>query len=52
MTDLLFVLFRFGCFVYVELASALLVWFNPIQTSQIGGQPYCDNFPYSECFLV
>ena len=31
MADLLFILFGFSCFAYVEIETALLVWSNPNQ---------------------
>ena len=34
MADLIFILFGFTCFAYVELATALLVWSNPIQSNR------------------
>ena len=39
-----FILFGFCCFAYVELTSALLVWFNP--NRQTGGQLYIDTSRY------
>ena len=44
MPDLLFILFGFGCFAYVEWATVYL--FSQILVSQIGGQPYSDTSPY------
>ena len=51
MADLLFDWFRLSCFVYVKSMTDLLVRLNP--TSQTGGQPYSDTYPYevSECAL-
>ena len=34
MADILFILFGFSCFAYIELASALLVWLNPNQSNR------------------
>ena len=34
MVDLLFILFEFSCFAYVDLASALLVRLNPNQSNR------------------
>ena len=42
-TYLLFILFGFSCFAYVELAKKYLC--GPVQTSQTGGQPYSEMFP-------
>jgi len=39
MADLLFILFAFSYFAYIEWTTDLLVWSNPNQT---GGQPYSD----------
>ena len=46
--DLLFILFGFSCFAYVEGTTCLV----KIQTSQAGGQPYYNISPYGECSLV
>ena len=50
MADVLFILFGFSYFAYVEWPTALLAW--SIQTSQTGGQLYSDTSPYGKCFLV
>ena len=37
MADLLFILFGFSCFAYVEWTTILLVWSNPNQSSRSSG---------------
>ena len=50
MADLLFILFIFSCFSYVEMASALLVWLNPNQSNRRSAEQW--SFPYGECSPV
>ena len=52
--DLIFYLFGFSCFAYVELKQ--IYTFDRVQTGQTGGQPYSDASPYKEilcpvCYL-
>ena len=46
--DLLFILFGFSCFAYVEGTTCLV----KIQTSQAGGQPYSDTSHYGEFSML
>ena len=39
MADLLFIMFGFSCFAYVELTSALLVWTNPNKSNRKSAVP-------------
>ena len=48
-SELLFILFGFSCFAHGELKQFNL--FGHIQTSQTGGQPYCETSAYGECSL-
>ena len=50
-TDLLFILFGFSCFAFVELAIPLLVWSNPNQSNRMSAVqgPFP---PMRECSLI
>ena len=52
MTDLLFYLFEFSCFVYIEFETDLLVWSNPNQSNRRPAVQWYFSYKESKNFLL